>query len=999
METVLTRQLVLTVVAIATLCSCGAGGNGAGNSDFLDSRAQPGDVGEEICAPGCESKECGPDGCGGVCGECGAGGQCLADFTCGQPSCLSEIDCSPSGLHCNLESGLCTECTNHGQCSPGVQCTESGSCQEVIGCESTLDCPGALVCHAVLGMCAACEGDEDCPELQVCGADASCHSVHPCKSDKDCKPWELICNKETGSCVDCLEDADCAYNAHCLESFCLIDACTGGQSQCNDADIVACAENGASMQVVATCGAGEYCESGKCHDQLCDPGLVWCDGNVLKECHAIGKEVVLEADCSLQGQYCVADACLDVLCPPSTVQCADDFDVGTCSVDGQSLEITPCPVATYCQDGACLDQVCYPDEKSCDGDIALTCNSKGSVLTTMDCNLADQACKAGVCTEQVCQPATLFCVDKLTQGVCAADGFSFEQGPCPEQAFCQDGQCFPWVCQPEDKTCAEDQVWECDQWGAEETFTEDCAAQELVCQDGQCVCIPACDGIQCGDDGCGGSCGVCDGAQNQCVEGQCVCTPECAGKECGPDGCGGSCGQCLQAQSQCQEGQCLCQPDCVEKQCGSDGCGGDCGVCVDEGVCIVGLCPPEGKQCNDGNSVDFDGCTGHELSEFAVNAGAAEGVSQVDLTFGSDGKALIVWREAGLDSSGTGIGGRVYTPGQPFAAEPMQINSFQLGSQARPKVASVGGSGFVVVWESPVQDGEGDGIFGQRTNSQGQKIGAEFQVNSYTAGTQEEPAVAGFPDGSFVVTWHGNGQGDDSSYGVYARPFGADGAPAGTDVLVNSWTLASQSSPAITTVGEAEVFVTWFSIQQDGFSGGIFSRRCAGTLLQMGEELQVNQTSNYNQNDPAVAGISDGRAVAVWSAYQQDGSMWGVFGQRYDQQGELTGPEMALNSHTDGSQQYPSVAVFDDGAFAVIWEGAAGFPAIDAAVRVFDAQGIALSPEQVMNYMTTGVVSETAIAIIPGTDQFVATWTSEDAAGKQAVYLRRLDKQLHGFYL
>ena len=58
-------------------------------------------------------------------------------------------------------------------------------------------------------------------------------------------------------------------------------------------------------------------------------------------------------------------------------------------------------------------------------------------------------------------------------------------------------------------------------------------------------CVPACEGRQCGPDGCGGSCGWCS-AQGSCQEGVCKvidgCMPECAGKMIGEvDGCGGVC--------------------------------------------------------------------------------------------------------------------------------------------------------------------------------------------------------------------------------------------------------------------------------------------------------------------------------------------------------------------------------------------------------------------------------------------------------------------------
>ena len=71
-----------------------------------------------------------------------------------------------------------------------------------------------------------------------------------------------------------------------------------------------------------------------------------------------------------------------------------------------------------------------------------------------------------------------------------------------------------------------------------------------------------------------------------------ACQPECEGKECGDDGCGGSCGQCPQDQECLPEGICafVDYPDCEGKECGPDGYGGTCGEC-EEGF----ECTPAGK--------------------------------------------------------------------------------------------------------------------------------------------------------------------------------------------------------------------------------------------------------------------------------------------------------------------------------------------------------------------------------------------------------------------
>jgi MYXO-CTERM domain-containing protein len=71
----------------------------------------------------------------------------------------------------------------------------------------------------------------------------------------------------------------------------------------------------------------------------------------------------------------------------------------------------------------------------------------------------------------------------------------------------------------------------------------------------------------------------------------CDCISNCDGAQCGDDGCGGSCGECI-APDVCSDGQCVfqgCDPACPVGACGSDGCGGQCG-CPAPQTCEAGLC-------------------------------------------------------------------------------------------------------------------------------------------------------------------------------------------------------------------------------------------------------------------------------------------------------------------------------------------------------------------------------------------------------------------------
>ena len=151
-----------------------------------------------------------------------------------------------------------------------------------------------------------------------------------------------------------------------------------------------------------------------------------------------------------------------------------------------------------------------------------------------------------------------------------------------------------------------------------------CKAFE-TCEDGACVidCASSslCDGVDCGPDGCGGSCGGCEIAGQVCVGGQCMdfaCDPVCGDNQCGPDGCGGECGECpgdtvcAQEDFACVVKPSPCIPDCAGHDCGPNGCGGSCGLCTGGTFCASETltcelpCIPscEGKECGD------NGCGG-----------------------------------------------------------------------------------------------------------------------------------------------------------------------------------------------------------------------------------------------------------------------------------------------------------------------------------------------------------------------------------------------------
>jgi uncharacterized protein (TIGR03382 family) len=310
--------------------------------------------------------------------------------------------------------------------------------------------------------------------------------------------------------------------------------------------------------------------------------------------------------------------------------CIPDCQGKACGYNGCGGSCGTCPVTQSCDptDGQCYAS-CTP---WCD-DLDYECGTDGCGNNN-GCGtcLPGQQCLQGQCSGS--------CIPQCTNKSCGPDSCEIGNmcGWCNADMFCVEGQC---VTASEcvsnctmvtdtglaNKQCGDDGcggecglclgVYLCD----EPNFVcVECGGPGFPCPDPETnpddPCVPTCTGAVCGPDGCGGSCGVCDFGES-CMHGLCMdCTPNCDTAVCGGDGCGGSCGVC-DAGFSCIEGSCdpasgVCVPDCGGRTCGSDGCGGLCGQCGAGQACDVdGHCSGAGWSDPEGGG--FNPCPDDEV--------------------------------------------------------------------------------------------------------------------------------------------------------------------------------------------------------------------------------------------------------------------------------------------------------------------------------------------------------------------------------------------------
>jgi hypothetical protein len=301
---------------------------------------------------------------------------------------------------------------------------------------------------------------------------------------------------------------------------------------------------------------------------------------------------------------------------------------------------------------------------------------------------------------------------------------------------------------------------------------------------------------------------------------------------------------------------------------------------------------------------------------FPVNTHTAGDQTMPAVAGLQDGGFIVAWASKGQDGSGYGVYAQRYNAAGKRAGTEFRVNTTTASDQWQPSIAVFPAGGFVIAWVSIGQTGADAGVYAQLYDSAGKARGTEVAVSTTMVDAQSKPAVASRNDGSFVVAWAGH---DVSGNGVYAQRYSAAGKPAGQEFLVNTHTLGDQSMPSIAGIKDDSFVVTWASLGQDGSGYGIYAQRYTAAGNRTGSEFRVNIAAANDQWQPSVAAFPGGGFVVVWASAGQDGSGQGVYAQAYGATGAALDVELRVNITTAKDQWQPSVSAFGGGGFVVTW--------------------------------------------------------------------------------
>jgi hypothetical protein len=330
-------------------------------------------------------------------------------------------------------------------------------------------------------------------------------------------------------------------------------------------------------------------------------------------------------------------------------------------------------------------------------------------------------------------------------------------------------------------------------------------------------------------------------------------------------------------------------------------------------------------------------------------------------------------------------------PGRDPVGEQFQVNSYTTNHQGSPAVALDSDGDFVVAWRSwgsYGSDTDVGSIQGQRYNSVGTAQGSQFQVNSYTTGHQDGPAVALDSDGDFVVVWGSWGSygSDTEGNSIQGQRYNSVGTAQGSQFQINSYTTNNQNVPDVAMDSDGDFVVVWgssgsYGSDTDGSS--IQGQRYNSVGTAQSSQFQVNTYTTNNQWAPAVALDSDGDFVVVWHSNGSSGgdtSNYSIQGQGYNSAGTAQGSQFQVNIYTTDFQVSPAVALDSDGDFVVVWDsrgsdgGDTDFSSIQG--QRYNSAGTAQGSQFQVNSYTTSWQTSPAVALDSDGD-FVVVWTSD----------------------
>lgn len=321
-------------------------------------------------------------------------------------------------------------------------------------------------------------------------------------------------------------------------------------------------------------------------------------------------------------------------------------------------------------------------------------------------------------------------------------------------------------------------------------------------------------------------------------------------------------------------------------------------------------------------------------------------------------------------------------------------------AQESPQIGIDAAGNFVVAWQSINQDGSTWGVYARQFLADKTPVQPdEFRVNEETEGLQRLVGLGVDADGNFVVAFESTEPGTDDgiSTDIYRREFRSDWTPDGVENVVNTWTGGPQNLPVVARSATGNYGIFWLGqgfSHVDGVHGRLYDVNLVDdpgqpSRLPVADQFMVGATLGFENSSPALAVQSDGSFMLAYETFEEDGSGFGVFAQRFTAAGVLVdGSKTQVNDTTQDDQSAPAIATDGAGNVLIVWQSKDDADSFGIFGKWFLADG-SIGDEFRLNTTTAGDQTKPDVAM-DSEGRVVVAWQSQDGEGWD-IYFVRLD--------
>ncbi|HEY3448577.1 MAG TPA: metallophosphoesterase [Myxococcales bacterium] len=381
----------------------------------------------------------------------------------------------------------------------------------------------------------------------------------------------------------------------------------------------------------------------------------------------------------------------------------------------------------------------------------------------------------------------------------------------------------------------------------------------------------------------------------------------------------------------------------------------------------------------------------------ANSAGAGDQLAPV-LGLTAAGGFVMAWEDDSSSADGAGMHDimvRGFSPGgcQSFAQK--AANAVTAGQQRLPSIGVAGDGRFAVAWEDDSDANGSFQIYARGFAADGAERFATLTVNATAAGQQRSPALAMAPDGRFVVAYEDDQDGD-GKFQVRLRGFTAAGTQSFADRSAHDDALGMRAKPSVAMAADGSFVVAWEDDSDGNGSYQIHARGFAADGAPRWARATVNSVSTGQQRKPVVAADALGGFVVAWQDDQDADGNYNILARGFEPAGTQRIADFPAHLVLGGQHLNPTIGMAPDGSFVIGWQDDADANGTyQIRARAFSPTGVQRKAEFTLNRLASGQQRLPAVGFGSG-GRLVAGW-EDDMDGNGSYQILAGGDDLTGF--